>query len=338
MKKKPVIILSTIACLLVLAVFIVYIVMSEQKVITRLEMAQEVIVTEGVAEPQMDSQSFIVEEDGEYVYRLVWEAPQQGLITGINVVDAMGESIFACTAESASIESYGIEMQAGEYTIETHYITNQEALEVFGKSTGLEIIDEGYPFAEQGEWQMEYDFVLHDDGGYSNGWQAGIVFGVILGILIVVIMLAATKKGERVKCDYDERQEIVKGKGFQYGFFTVIICNAILIFLSVLKVTFLREMEAALFISVVLGVAVYVSYCIWNDGYFALNENRKSLIIIFATIGILNIAIGIRNIINGSFIRNGSLTFESINFFCGLLMLEILIVILLKKMRDGKEE
>lgn len=108
--------------------------------------------------------------------------------------------------------------------------------------------------------------------------------------------------------------------------------------LGLLEVALFAEAEVPLFLSIVAGVAVFACYCIWNDGYFSLNENRRSLMIVFAVVGIVNIVLGILHIQRGEFLVNGRLTFNSLNFFCGILAIIIFVALFLKKLKDDREE
>ena len=118
----------------------------------------------------------------------------------------------------------------------------------------------------------------------------------------------------------------------------MMISNAALLVLKILEIPLFSNMEVAMTASIVIGVSVFASYCIWNDGYFALNENRKSLLIMFGLISTLNLVIGIGNVFAGVIIENGAFTFRSTNLFCALMFIAVFIVMLTKHIKDGKEE
>ena len=106
-----------------------------------------------------------------------------------------------------------------------------------------------------------------------NDWMAlGILCGAVVGLLIVVILLRLMKTDGSSKCKFDERQELVRGKGFQYGFFAIMISNAVLLFMKAFEISLFSDLQVAMVLSIVIGISVFACYCIWNDGYFALNE------------------------------------------------------------------
>lgn len=165
----------------------------------------------------------------------------------------------------------------------------------------------------------------------------GCVIGVIVGIILVAFILKITKNDGTIKCKYDERQQFIQGKGFKYAFFTLVVYNLFYALVDSFLQREYIENSCAMFLGVVLGVAVYAGYCIKHEGYFSLNENPKRVIIAFAVIGIVNILISVVHIMHGRLIQNGVLQFEAINLICGILFIVILIEIGIKRRFNRKE-
>lgn len=298
----------------------------------------EVNVEDGVPSPASETKKFIVEEDGKYYWIYDWMG-EPGMITGMSIKDADGVSVFACTAEGCYAESEPMELKAGTYEVEVVYLTNDEDMRAFLADNGItEVGTELYNYAENGNWSTEYTVGLESASATSILFKMALILGVVIGLLVVVIILAVTKTGDDTKNQFDERQELVRGKGFQYGFFAIMISNAVLLFMKAFEISLFSDLQVAMVLSIVIGVSVFASYCIWNDGYFALNENRKSLLVMFGVIGLLNLVIGIGNIFAGVVIENGAFTFRSTNLFCSMMFIVVFIMLLLKQIKDGKEE
>lgn len=336
MKKKITIWVCSILCFVLIAMCVAMIITDTPA--TEIAFTGNVTVEDGVAAPAGESVQFIVEEDGEYVWRYEWIG-EPGMVTGMSVTSADGEDVFACTAEGCYAESVPMELEAGTYEIEVVYLTSTEAMNRFLAEHGIdEVGDDFYEYKENGTWTTEYSIGLEDASDMGIGLKVAFVIGLAVGLLVVAICVAASKKGDEVKNQFDERQELVRGKGFKYGFFTMMLSNAALLCLKILEIPLFSNMEVAMTASIVIGVSVFASYCIWNDGYFALNENRKSLLIMFGLIGALNLVIGIGNVFAGVIIENGAFTFRSTNLFCALMFIVVFIMLLLKQIKDGKEE
>lgn len=336
MKKKITIIVCSILIFVLIALCVAMIITDTPA--KELSFTGTVDVEEGVPNPAGESKEFVVEEGGEYYWRYEWMG-EPGMVTGMSVTSSEGDIVFACTAEGCLAESVPMELQAGTYNVEVTYLTNAESMNQFLAEHSIdEAGDDFYEYKEKGTWTTNYSIGLEEASDLGIGFKVAVVIGFAIGLLVVAILLAITKKGDETKNQFDERQELVRGRGFKYGFFTLMISNAVLLFLKILEIPLFSNMEVAMTASIIVGVSVFASYCIWNDGYFALNENRKSLLIMLGLIGALNLVIGIGNIFAGVIMENGAFTFRSTNLFCSLMFIVVFIVLLLKQIKDGKEE
>ena len=168
----------------------------------------------------------------------------------------------------------------------------------------------------------------------------GIVTGLIVGLLIYFIAIKATRKYRfGNKPDYDERQKIEQGKAYKTGFFTMMLFSCIYLCMEVLLengIPFAPGVGS--FIIIFLGAFSFATHAIFSDCYISTNERPIRKKIIFAVIGIVNIAVSIINIFRGELIENGILSVKAINLLCGLLMLVLVCEILIKERLDVKRE
>ena len=170
-----------------------------------------------------------------------------------------------------------------------------------------------------------------------NGYYiAGVVCRILFGLVLVAVVLKVTKTDGRMKCEYDERQMVARGRGYKYGFFTFIVCALLYGFCAGNGAWLPLDPGASMFLLCVVAITVHVSYCIWNDAYFALNENRGSVLIAFLVIGAANLLIGVTNVVQGNAVRAGQLTMRGANLFCGVLFL-LFFGVLLAKHLTGEE-
>lgn len=173
---------------------------------------------------------------------------------------------------------------------------------------------------------------------YRLGFILGGLLTVVIGGVLLALILKYTKTDHSVKCKYDERQQLVRGIGFKYGFFTIVLFNAAAAFFIAVEKKQHIDHTALLLAGIILGVYIYAVYCIWNEGYFSLNENPKRVVVVFALIAILNFCVGYRSYLHGLLIENGMLTVECLNIFCGITILMLLPVMAVKHICKGKEE
>lgn len=173
----------------------------------------------------------------------------------------------------------------------------------------------------------------------KTGILAGVICGLVIGGLMVIVLLKAMNADHSIKCKYDERQQLVRGKGFKYAFFTLLGYNLLAGMLNdlVFKKP-IMDMPITMALGAIIGVLVYVLYCIWNEGYISLNENPKKVMIAFTVIGIANIGLGIGKILHEGLTENGMLTIDSINLLLGVMMLITVGALAIKSALNKKEE
>lgn len=173
---------------------------------------------------------------------------------------------------------------------------------------------------------------------YYLGFFLGALVVAAIGIIFIMVILRYTKTDHSVKCKYDERQQLVRGVGFKYGFFILIFYNGAASFLVSIEKKQYIDHAALMLTGILLSVFAYAVYCIWNEGYFSLNENPKRVVIAFVLIAILNLGVGFRSYLHGLLMEDGMLTVECINILCGIFILMLLPVMAAKHICKGKEE
>ena len=309
------------------------------------EFTKTIIVENRVAQAEKVEQDILIEEADSYVLNAKWEANRPGLLTGCTISDSNGRIIFASTAESCTMDSAPIEMEKGIYKLSLYFLASEEQWDAFLDEAQMYFEDwdpgdQEYEFASEGQFTISYSFELGKQrtGYYSLGVITGIAVGTVIGILFLIIFLKTTKTDGSIKCKYDERQEIVRGKGFKYAFFTVLIYNFAVACVAVAFEKLPIDSSGLLMLGAIVGLLVYVTYAIWNEAYFSLNENPKKVMIALAFIGLFNLALGIMQMVEGRFLENGVLTYRSINFFIGVVFVIIFIVLAVKQICQKREE
>lgn len=165
----------------------------------------------------------------------------------------------------------------------------------------------------------------------------GLLAGLLTGLLLTMILLWLTK-ADRCAREYDERQVAARGKGYKYGFFTFMFCNAAYGVLSVRYSRLPLSAVAAMGLIVVLSVMVHACYCIWHDAYFALNENRPCVMAVLAVAGLGNLVLAVRAAVAGEMTENGIMGLPGLNLFCAAMLFVIAAELLVKHIMCGSRE
>jgi len=340
MKKRGAIIFGAVVAILAMIVLCVATVATD-KTVLELDLNKVITVTDFVPSEEMTEYNIQIEKDGKYVFHGEWEYNEEGMVTGVEIFSEEGERVFKATANGCNMYSKALKLEKGNYTMKLTYIASPEKWVAYFEGDNLEDWEakadlSEYAGAENGTIEMNYRFELSKDVPV-----VGIFFasGIVIGLLLVVILMTSATKGGDVKAKFDERQELVRGRGFKYAFYGMIMWQLILFAVEPFVVTFPMTVGNTSLINILLGATIYAVYCIWNDGYFALNQRNGVIMAVLIIMGFINLLLGIHSFVKGYAWIGGQLSTRSINLFCGIVMIIVCVTMLLKRfVKDRKEE
>ena len=167
----------------------------------------------------------------------------------------------------------------------------------------------------------------------------GLLVGMLFAALLVRAFAKKLHKNGEKKDRYDERQQILIGKGYKYGFYGILFYNAFYAAAGSWLGSSLFEPGPAAFMNICIGLIVFAAYCIWNGAYFALNYRSNRYIILLIVLTVINYGAGISFLLGGvPMIENGLLTTSATNFMCAGLLTVILLLLLIRKLVPVKDE
>ena len=123
---------------------------------------------------------------------------------------------------------------------------------------------------------------------YNEARMIGVAVGIAVGLLIVAFVLRFINRNKAMATEYDEMQKQIRGVGYRYAFFTVMIFEALLCILT-LGMELPAEPYVIHFAAIFIGVTVQAAYCIWNDAYVGLNTNLGRYIVIMTIVSLFNL-------------------------------------------------
>lgn len=171
--------------------------------------------------------------------------------------------------------------------------------------------------------------------------SVGMVFGLMVGLVIAAILLKVANKDHKVKTQYDERQEMIKGRGYKYSFYTMIFAEVIAMFLEMSGIELPIESYLVHTIAILIGALVLCVHSIWNGVYWGLNNNRRTYSIIIVLAVVLNIIPLVGPIVQGKLSGHGIYSIPVLNLIVLIWMALIGVAALAKKCVDagkGEEE
>ena len=168
--------------------------------------------------------------------------------------------------------------------------------------------------------------------------SAGVTAGIFIGIFIVLLLFKLVNTNHKSRTEYDERQKEIRGIGYMYGFYTIVIYECVMLVLSIGGLQLPVEDFVLHFGGIMLGCTVLGSYCIWHGAYWGLNNNPKRYAVIIVILALLNAIPVFGSIKSGSFFENGRAGVPLVNVLVLIMLLFFAAELLLKHLADRSSE
>lgn len=146
-----------------------------------------------------------------------------------------------------------------------------------------------------------------------------VAIAVCVPLALILKKLAASNGKPR----YDERQLRVQAKAHEAGYISMMCFLALYAFTDSLHPW--CELSFGMFLCICLSVTIFACICISGDAYFALNSKPKLLALGLGLLGIGNIFIGIRNILEEDVLEDGLISFRCSNIVVGVMLVIVVI-------------
>lgn len=155
-----------------------------------------------------------------------------------------------------------------------------------------------------------------------NGSQIALALGLGAGLVVSVFIVALLFRVKVLDMRFDERQERARGVAFRYGFYTLAACLLAYGFSDL--VCHWCDALVGCVLCLFAGIAVLAVTAIRRDAYLGLYERPRRIMVLFAVIAAVNLAIGVLHLLEGGVVVNGILTFRVVNLLAGVLAAVIL--------------
>ena len=172
---------------------------------------------------------------------------------------------------------------------------------------------------------------------FNSARIIGVMTGIIVGLIVAVFVFRYVHRNKKLYTEYDEMQRQIRGEGYKYAFYAVLILEAVLCVLT-MGMELPAEQHGIHFFVIFVGVTVQASYCIWKGAYIGQNTNLPRYIIIMAAASVINLAGAFMAWKSGELFVDGKFQSPAVNLLCGLMFAVIGIVGLVKKASDREEE
>lgn len=323
--------------------------------------SRTITVKDGVADPGKTVADFTISKEDDYRLSFSWipaghskndvakiSPANFGFLTALLLYAPSGDLIYGTSATAMTADPV-VDLAPGTYHAEFHYLTSASDYEAFAAQYLCGTYSAPYwasqnadifsSLQKNGTWEVDYSLSVSTDGSLTTASMMAVVCGLLIGVVLLFLFLAMITKGNRISSPkYDERQELERGRGFRYAFFSMLLFLLLLFILDSalqLEGTVFRTLTI---LTTFVGLNVYVIYCLWHEAYFALNQKTTSVMILFCFIGISNLAIAIINYLDGSMIKDGQFGPSILNLFCAFTFLNVFAVMFIKRCVNAKLE
>ena len=157
----------------------------------------------------------------------------------------------------------------------------------------------------------------------SKEYAAGFAVAILTALIIFIIIWKFGKTSMKGK--FDERQELVRGRGYKYACFTILGLIALDMLADSFKFfeTTPLTQTLVLFFILLTGVMVYAIYCVRNDSYFGVGQDTRRYRALMWIIAACNAVSAVTGFMEGAIV-NGKLNFGP----CAALLICIAFAIL----------
>ncbi|MCQ2567863.1 MAG: hypothetical protein MJ127_05645 [Mogibacterium sp.] len=166
----------------------------------------------------------------------------------------------------------------------------------------------------------------------------GFICGVGVALLLVWAVLKRSNTDGSTHTEYDERQKVIRGIGFKYGFYTLITYLFLLMLAEIAELKLPVSTSVIYFTGIVISGLVLSGYTIMHDAYWGLNNNIQFYTRFLMSIGVLNLIFGFAEMFRHQMIVGGILQDNFINFEAGILLAGIGVMLLIRSRQNRREE
>ena len=172
---------------------------------------------------------------------------------------------------------------------------------------------------------------------YNSARMIGVTIGIIVGLIVAIFIIRYVNRNKKLTTEYDEMQKQIRGEGYKYAFYTVMILEAVLCVLT-MGIVLPAEPYVVHFFAIFVGITVQACYCIWKGAYIGQNTNLKRYVILMAIVSVFNLYTAFMAWRTGELFADDKFQAPAVNLLCGLMFAVIGIVGLVKKVTDREEE
>lgn len=165
-----------------------------------------------------------------------------------------------------------------------------------------------------------------------------LVFLGVMALLVVIGLVVGKLAGKKLgKAEFDERQQLARGKAYKSGFYTL-LAGLLAVYLLP-NLTEWQPKDPALlpFAVICIGVTVFACVAVANDAYLGIRQNPRVMLLVLGIIVAGNLLAGFSAMESAGF-TDGITVENSMNFIIAVMGLIILTALAVRLRMAARDE
>ena len=129
----------------------------------------------------------------------------------------------------------------------------------------------------------------------------------LLFVVVLFVLLYSRRKGR--SCDaYDERQQLIRGRAYRFGFFSTLVLGLAVMVAGSLGLYRFAAPSFCFFAALFGGIVAFAVYCVLRGAYLTAKDSFRSRAGLFGLIVVINAAVTVLRAADGELFEDGVLT------------------------------
>lgn len=163
----------------------------------------------------------------------------------------------------------------------------------------------------------------------------GFVVGIVAAAVLALIARKIVARRGGATGEYDERQQVVRGRAFTLAYAVIMVYLAVWMVLRNVELPFFNHPSSVL-VGILLSVTVFVGYSVFNDAYFRTSDRPGTYIALIGAVGLLNLILGIRHWVRETTLEGRLL--DNANLMVAAMMIAVMACVVIKLALDRRSE
>ena len=164
-----------------------------------------------------------------------------------------------------------------------------------------------------------------------------LVFLGLMAVMVIIGLVVGKLAGEKLgKAEFDERQQLARGKAYKAGFYTLLAGLLAVYLLPIFTEWQPKDTALLPFMAICVGVTVFACVAVANDAYLGIRQNPRVMLLVLGIVAAGTLLAGFSAMESVGF-ADGVTVENSMNFIIaamGLIVLTALAVRLRAAARD----